>query len=45
MKGPGAHLHIVWLSDQATALCPELLQRENQLLKGLHGERVFLVDQ
>ena len=41
MEGTRAHFHVIRLCDDAAAFCPELLQRENQLLEGLHGVRLF----
>jgi hypothetical protein len=35
MEGAGAHLIVVRLKDQAALLRPELLESEDQVLKGL----------
>ena len=35
MERAGADLHVVGLQDDAALLAPELLQRQDQVLKGL----------
>ncbi len=41
MKSSGTHLFVVGLHDDAAALCPILLQGENQILKNGCAGRLF----